>query len=801
MSNNPIILVCSVDDGYARHLGSMLVSLFKNKLPETEIEVFVINKSISKINRSRLTNISKRFGFRLEYLPIDDKMYNDFQSMEQNRVTYYRLAIPELLCHIYDKVLYLDCDIIIRKDLYELWNVDISRYYLAAIIDWCLPITDARPPYYFNGGIMLMNIKKIREERIIPKILDYLKDNITTFWDQDGINAIIKDKYLELPRTFNYIVSRHDSRCKTKLADPSIVHFAGRNRPWLCYHSHPYRYAFYKYLLLTEWRSTIMTDIKIMLRIKYDQIKYAIDKSFRKIKGYFETVIEYIRQESNHLRRSILDNINSLLRILSRCRYSHMKYSYLGKHPMLWNLLKNIKKPIVRFLSPPTKRILYALHKLIPKYDIPAYSGRRGRMLFIDCSHTYLFGNNTGIQRVVRNIVNSLDHTEHNSIRAVPVAFLKGGYMEIDSISKTKHPFIEYLRKVKRLMLSNTIVNILAPEDKVRDENGESITHKAKIRVMNLIYFFASLRHFSNKKIAMKSGDIILIVDNFWDENIYKRLVDAKDQGIEIGFLLHDLFPLEDHLFESGLGHVFRKNIDLLISISSFCITVSETIKRDLESYIHITKQRKDLPILSNFHGRDMDNYGDETSIRDEVKTLFVEKRELNPYIAVSTIEPRKNYAYLLDAFDELWSKGCEPRICIIGKVGWNSHSLIRRLKDHDQLNRRLFVFHDINDAELRFIYNRAKALITPSTMEGFGLPIIESLSNGCPVFASDIPIYREVGSRYCAYFDLNDPNDLVKRIEDFEKGKDITDISNFKWPTWKESTEQLISKIEKIIK
>jgi alpha-1,2-rhamnosyltransferase len=135
----------------------------------------------------------------------------------------------------------------------------------------------------------------------------------------------------------------------------------------------------------------------------------------------------------------------------------------------------------------------------------------------------------------------------------------------------------------------------------------------------------------------------------------------------------------------------------------------------------------------------------------------------------------------------------------VIGVIGWNCSSIIKRLHNHEQLGKKLFVFHDINDIELLFIYKQAKALITASIMEGFGLPIIESLSRRCPVLASDIPVYREVGGDFCSYFDLEDSSSLADIIIKWEKtGQEPPhrNLNEFKWPTWKESTEELLKKI-----
>jgi len=427
--------------------------------------------------------------------------------------------------------------------------------------------------------------------------------------------------------------------------------------------------------------------------------------------------------------------------------------------------------------------------------------------IYIDCSHTYFFGNNTGIQRVVRNIVRSIKSIDLENVKVIPVVYFFGNYIQITDIPKHRHAVIEFLRKLKRYIYSIFF-------SKRQDHNSQnsdtatshniSLSYQIKVRIISSLYFFVSLKHVFNKRVRFQPNDTLLIVDNFWDYNMSQKIAKLQVKGVRIGFMLHDLFPLEQELFEIGLGRTFRNNINTLINKSSFCIAISEVIRKDLEDYMDENKIQKELPIVTNKHGKDMDNYMNTATVRPELCKIFFGENSNNPYITVSTIEPRKNHAFLLDAFEMLWQQGSDAKIFIIGRAGWNCHSLIKRMREHKEFGKKLFVYHDISDYELTFIYKHAKAMITPSLLEGFGLPIIESLDRGCPVFASDIPIYHEVGDKYCTFFSLDNPKYLVECIERYEK-EGIIDakekIKNFQWPTWKESTEKLIEKIVKITK
>ena len=127
----------------------------------------------------------------------------------------------------------------------------------------------------------------------------------------------------------------------------------------------------------------------------------------------------------------------------------------------------------------------------------------------------------------------------------------------------------------------------------------------------------------------------------------------------------------------------------------------------------------------------------------------------------MGTLEPRKNHAMLLDAFERVWRTHPQSRLVIVGRFGWMCNDLVKRILHHAQYARSLFLFTNLSDAELAYCYEHATAFVFPSHAEGFGLPIVEALQHGLPVMASDIPIHREVVSDFCAYFDQHDPEEL----------------------------------------
>ena len=119
-----------------------------------------------------------------------------------------------------------------------------------------------------------------------------------------------------------------------------------------------------------------------------------------------------------------------------------------------------------------------------------------------------------------------------------------------------------------------------------------------------------------------------------------------------------------------------------------------------------------------------------------------------------------------------------------------------RRLTSHPRHGTHLAHFGDLTDAELDHAYRHARALVFPSLAEGYGLPIVEALAAGLPVFASDIPVHREVGGSHCTYFDPHGPGDLAARLWEFCRNgsRPRGRIRPDRLPSWTAAAEQIVT-------
>lgn len=114
-------------------------------------------------------------------------------------------------------------------------------------------------------------------------------------------------------------------------------------------------------------------------------------------------------------------------------------------------------------------------------------------------------------------------------------------------------------------------------------------------------------------------------------------------------------------------------------------------------------------------------------------------------FVILGTIEPRKNHLLLLQIWRELSRQENPPRLCIVGKRGWENENVIDMLERCPGIRDTVFEFADLSDFEVQTMLQNATALLFPSFAEGLGIPLLEAAALGIPCVASDIPVFREI--------------------------------------------------------
>ena len=299
-------------------------------------------------------------------------------------------------------------------------------------------------------------------------------------------------------------------------------------------------------------------------------------------------------------------------------------------------------------------------------------------------------------------------------------------------------------------------------------------------------------------------GDVLVLLDSSWHADFFSHAEHLKTQGIGIVAVVYDLIPLTHPQFcDAPLVKVFDHWFEWVSRTADGFIAISETICNEVRTDVvrRLGPEEAGKRWYHFFHlGSELDQARGEGETRPALRTLFADAPAPSVYLMVSTIEPRKNHAYLLDAFEQIWTdSNSQAVLCIVGRVGWKCAPLVARIKGHAELGKRLFMFNDLSDTELEFCYRHSKSLVFPSFVEGFGLPLVEAMQRGLPAMASDIPVFREIGADFLAYFNLDDPSSLaalVRRFEETGQFPAARKLADWSWLGWRESTRQLIERI-----
>ncbi len=275
-----INLVVASDDGYVMPLAATVRSALSNLDPEYTLQVYVLDGGISEEHRVRLEKSWQADNIVVQWLNPEGMLPDLMISGYISEATYLRLLIPQLLPETVEKVIYLDCDLIVLKDLTELWQIPIDDAPLLAAQDVSAPYVSSpmglrlykelgleADAKYLNAGVLVINVALWREEAIAADIFRYLaeKREFVQFHDQDGLNAILSGRWKVLDSRWNQMsqifgyasweASPFDQSTFEKIVkDPFIVHYSSSHKPWQSEYTNRNRTFFFRYLDDTDWR-------------------------------------------------------------------------------------------------------------------------------------------------------------------------------------------------------------------------------------------------------------------------------------------------------------------------------------------------------------------------------------------------------------------------------------------------------------------------------------------------------------------------------------------------------------------
>lgn len=301
-----IPIVFSVDDNYAPFLGVALKSILDNAKSNNYYKIYVLNTEISQNNIEKLNEYNCDI-MEIKFVDVAERMSRISKDKIHLRdyytkAIYYRIFIPNLFPQ-YEKILYLDCDVVLLADVANLYDVDLGDNIFAAIHEETMTVMDVFGKYselflgvqrekYFNSGVLLINSSEYRKAKIEEKFISIMhKYKFEVAPDQDYLNVLCKDriKYCDIgwnktpfPEEINPF---DDSKLK-------LVHFKLNFKPWH-YDGVRYEKFFWNYANATPFYNQL-------LEIKLTFTKAQEEKEKREFIALQVTAEKYTLDEENY---------------------------------------------------------------------------------------------------------------------------------------------------------------------------------------------------------------------------------------------------------------------------------------------------------------------------------------------------------------------------------------------------------------------------------------------------------------------------------------------------------------------
>jgi glycosyltransferase involved in cell wall biosynthesis len=251
---------------------------------------------------------------------------------------------------------------------------------------------------------------------------------------------------------------------------------------------------------------------------------------------------------------------------------------------------------------------------------------------------------------------------------------------------------------------------------------------------------------------------------------------------VRLVFLLHDLVPISHPEYcRKGEDERHRSRLDNMLALAAGIITNSEATLTELQH--HARNRTRPLPPTT------------AAPLAPGLPIIMPGPRPLEaPYFVIlGTIEPRKNHWLLLHIWRHIVADlgDAAPRLVIIGQRGWECENVEDMLERCGPLRGVVFEHPNCSDAQLITYLHHAQALLFPSFAEGYGMPLIEALSLGVPVLASDLPVFGEIAGSVPEYIDPLDGRCWRELIEAYTpadsvpRAAQLSRLKAFRMPDW----------------
>ncbi|MCW3798492.1 glycosyltransferase family 8 protein [Sphingomonas sp. BN140010] len=256
----PHAIVLAGDRDFAFPMTVALHSALYHFDPSKAVDVYLLSQGITPADQERSLRAVQGVHPRatIKWIDVDDADLSDLPTgLWHSRGMYLRLLIPSLLTDRYRRVLYMDGDIVVKRDLSALWRLDTGNHAVMAVPNFSEPTLGTAMPHlmaaidappdrgYFNSGVLFMDLPRWRERRIVERTLEFIRRHREqlAFGDQDSLNAVFAGDWGQLDPAYNVQLLTLNRFGAKEGSDPhglreqllreaAMLHYTGPQKPW-----------------------------------------------------------------------------------------------------------------------------------------------------------------------------------------------------------------------------------------------------------------------------------------------------------------------------------------------------------------------------------------------------------------------------------------------------------------------------------------------------------------------------------------------------------------------------------------
>ena len=309
----------------------------------------------------------------------------------------------------------------------------------------------------------------------------------------------------------------------------------------------------------------------------------------------------------------------------------------------------------------------------------------------------------------------------------------------------------------------------------------------------------------TDQAVDARVGDVFVGLDlnpNLRPEHLAFQQ-NMRRMGVSLHFIVYDLLPvLLPHRFWEEATRNHQRWL-MAVAEADRAICISRAVADELFDWLQTYGPKRQRPLdIEWFHlGSDVvaPHLAKATTARHQAALDKITGS--NALLMVGTLEPRKRHDQVLDAMEILWERGNDLMLVLVGKPGWGTDDLIRRLRTHPESGRRLLWLEYASDELLEQVYRSSSGLIAASEGEGFGLNLVEAARYGLPLFVRDIPVFREVAGEHATFFKSDESNPLAIEVMRWAaqlSSGDAVSPAGLSFLTWAQSAQALVDAIRR---